>query len=92
MADLLPKKFNFSHYFAFFLHDILVRIIVQGEKDKTFHVEFKFKSKYEAKKFEKLKLSGDKLWSWLNINNYKWITIELARKQCSIALLSDFCH
>jgi len=92
MADLLPKKYEFSHYFAFFLHDILARIIVEGEKDKVFHVKYKFKSESETKLFEKLNLSGDELWEWLEKNNYKWVIIKLAKKQCLIALLSDFCH
>jgi hypothetical protein len=92
MPNILPKEFEFSHDFAFFLHDILAHIVVQGEKEKIFNVEFEFSSKKDAKKFEKLNMSGEALWNWLDKNNYRWVTEQLAAKQCLVALLSDFCQ
>jgi len=92
MPDLLPKTFDFSHDFAFFLHDILAHMVIQGEKEKIFNVEFKFSSKKDARKFEKLNISGESLWNWLDNNNYDWVTEQLAAKQCLVALLSDFCQ
>ena len=92
MPDLLPKKYEFSHDFAFFLHDILAHIVVQGEKENIFNVKFNFSSKRDARKFEKSNLSGESLWNWLDNNNYGWVTEQLAAKQCLVALLSDFCQ
>ena len=92
MPDLLPKKYEFSHHFAFFLHDILAHMVVQGEKEKLFFVEFDFLSEKDWKKFEQLNLSGESLWNWLDNNNYNWVTEQLAKKQCLVALLSDFCQ
>lgn len=92
MLDLLPKEFEFSHDFAFFLHDILARMVVQGEKENVFNVKFEFSSKRDANKFEKLNMSGESLWNWLDDNDYGWVTEQLAAKQCLVALLSDFCQ
>jgi hypothetical protein len=92
MHDLLPKKFEYCHDFAFFLHDILAHMVVQGEKEKLFNVKFEFSSKKDAKKFEQLNMSGESLWNWLDHNNYSWVTEQLAAKQCLVALLSDFCQ
>ncbi len=92
MPDLLPKKYEFCHDFAFFLHDILAHMVVQGEKEKLFNVEFEFSSKKDTKKFEQLNMSGESLWNWLDNNNYSWVTEQLAAKQCLVALLSDFCQ
>lgn len=91
MPDLLPKKYEFCHDFALFLHDILANIIVQGEKESIFSVEFEFSSKVDAEKFEKLNMSGESLWNWLD-NNYSWVTEQMAAKHCLVALLSDFCQ
>lgn len=92
MPDLLPKKFEFSHDFAFFLHDILAHMVIQGEKENIFNVEFEFSSKKDARKFEKLNMSGESLWNWLDNNNYRWVTEQLVAKQCLVALLSDLCQ
>ena len=67
-------------------------MVVQGEKENIFNVEIKFSSKKDAREFEKLNLSGEALWNWLDNNNYCWVTEQLTAKQCLVALLSDFCQ
>lgn len=89
MPDVLPKEFRFSHDFAFFLHDMLAGVIVEGEKAGIFDVHFEFESEDEAAAFGSLK--GEELWEWLATND-KTSHYELIYKQICVALLSDFCH
>ncbi len=90
MATFLPKQFQFSHDFAFFLHDLLVEGIVSGEQAGIFNVNVKWDSKLQADVIKGF--SGEELWLWLEKNGYEWVNVSLAYKQIIIALLSDFCH
>ena len=89
MPDFLPKDFRFSHNFAFFLHDMLAGMIVEGEKADIFNVSFKFQSEDEATAFGNL--NHEELWEWLATND-KLSHYTLIYKQICLALLSDFCH
>jgi hypothetical protein len=89
MRDFLPKEFCFSHDFAFFLHDLLADIIVEGEKARIFDITFKFKSEEQRELFKNL--SAEELWDWLAEND-KATHYTLIYKQICVALLSDFCH
>jgi endogenous inhibitor of DNA gyrase (YacG/DUF329 family) len=90
MPHLLPARFQFSHKFAFFLHDILASMVVSGERTGIFSVTINFESSSDAQAFGKL--TGEELWNWLQANGYEWVTFQIAYKQTIIALLSDFSH
>lgn len=92
MKGFLPKKYEFVHEYSFFLHDILVSIIKEGENKKIFEVKHKFKDEREAKNWNPNKLQGEEFWFWLRANGYTNILRELSQKQVFIATLSDFCH
>ncbi len=88
MPNLLPKEFQFSHEYAFFLHDILVEIIVSGEEARIFDVKFELNSELDMNTFNKL--SGDELWNWLEVNGYNEVIKQMIYRQSIIALLSEF--
>lgn len=90
MSKVLPYKFKFSHEFAFFLHDILAQIVVDGERAKIFEVSVTFDGQADASVFSNL--SGEELRSWLETNGYEWVNVKLSYKQIIVALLSDFCQ
>jgi len=92
MKRIFPKKYEFAHEYSFFLHDILVSIIKDGEGSKLFEVRHKFKDKTEAKNWNSQKLNGEEFWFWLKSNGYENIIREYSQKQVFIATLSDFCH
>jgi len=43
--SFLPKEFNSGHELCFFIHDVLARIIVDGEKENIFKYEFYLEEK-----------------------------------------------
>jgi hypothetical protein len=92
MKNIFPKKYQFSHDYIFFLHDLLARVIAEGEENDIFTVDIKFKTKKEANTFHELNLSSEEYWEWLETHGYGWINKELARKQVFVSVLSDLCH
>jgi hypothetical protein len=58
---LLPEKYHFDHEYCIYLHDQLVKIIVEGEKLRLFGQTIKTK-----KKFPKIK--GEELFDWFREN------------------------
>jgi hypothetical protein len=89
MRNFIPKEFRFSHKFSFFLHDLLVNIVAEGEKAKIFNTTVKFKSPEITKKVTKM--NQEEFWDWLSKND-KVAQVEIMYKQIIVALLSDFCH
>jgi hypothetical protein len=92
MKRIFPKKYQFVHEYSFFLHDILVSIIKEGEPSKLFEVKRTFKDDAEANNWNSQKLKGKEFWFWLRENGYEDILREYSQKQVFIATLSDFCH
>ena len=90
MKNVLPSEFKIGHEFAFFLHDLLAQIVVEGEKANIFQVPVTFRSQADAEAIRDL--SGEELWSWLQANRYEWVNLELSYKQLIVALLADFCQ
>lgn len=92
MKKLIPKKYEFSYDYSFYLHDLLVQLIKESEAERIFDVEFTFKNSDEAQSFNKQSLEGEELWQWLYKNNYYQVIQELSRKQVFVAVLTDFCQ
>jgi hypothetical protein len=86
----LPKKFEFSHWYSFFLHDQLVETLKSAEEANVFNSKIEFKDESHEKAVEGL--SGEEFIEWLEENGYKTDVIILYYKQLYAALLSDFLH
>jgi len=87
---VLPKKYEFSHEFALFLHDTLAQIVVEGERSGLNLTRVTLKSKKQAKQMDGLR--GEELWQWLDDNGYKDVLFESAYREILMALLADFCQ
>ena len=90
MPYFLPQKYNFLHNYCFFLHNLLTKIVKQGEANNKFSVKFSFKNGEIPQSFVNLK--GEKLYNWMISNGYTEQANELTYKQVFVATLSDFCH
>ena len=90
MPYFLPQKYNFFHNYCFFLLDLLIKIVKQGEANNKFSVKFSFKNGEIPQSFVNLK--GKKLYKWMISNGYIEHANELAYKQVFVATLSDLCH
>jgi len=86
----LPKEFEFSHWYSFFLHDQLVETLKSAEEANVFDSTIKFKDESHGKLVEGL--SGEEFINWLERNGYKSEVVVLYYKQLCAALLSDFLH
>jgi len=86
----LPKEFDFSHWFCFFLHDQLVETLISAEKAEVFNVEIEFNDESHVEEIKGL--SGEKFVKWLEENGYKSSVLVMYYKQLCAALLSDFLH
>lgn len=86
----LPEEFEFSHWYAFFLHDQLVETLKSAEKAEVFNSIIEFKHESHKQAIEGL--SGEEFISWLEENGYKEEVLVLYYKQLCAALLSDFLH
>jgi len=65
---LLPVIHHFNHNFCFFLHDLMVTIIKEGEANKHFWVKFT----PNENEIELLQdLQGDDLYEWMQSNGYQ---------------------
>lgn len=94
MNKILPEKYEFSHEYCLHLHDQLASIIVYGEDEDIFNYAFEFVDEESAQRWteQASKVTGLKLWAWLEKNNYPVVIRELARRQLIAALLSDYCQ
>lgn len=88
MGYFLPIKYKELHNLCFYLHDILVQVVTEGEKKKLFDTVIKFKKNNDVKKFQD---SNDTL-EWLINNGYKEEFKSIVIKRVLIAIISDYCH
>ena len=87
----IPAEYQFAHELSYFLHDILVQIIKSGEGAAIFaNSRHKITNPEDIKAIQAL--SGEKLWEWLEKNNYQYVIDDINLKQPTVALLSDYCH
>lgn len=87
MRKILPDKFVFIHNYCFFLHDLMVDIIKDGEKNNKFSVEVKLNPD-EKELFTHL--YGEELYGWMKTHNHIDEADTLTYKQIFVATLSDF--
>lgn len=90
MQKFLPKRFEESHSFAFYLHDALAHYVITGEKQNLFSTRFKIRDKNHINEIKGL--SGEPFVTWLEQNGYKDVVVESFYRQIIVATLSDFCH
>lgn len=88
--NFLPNDLQFAHEYCLFLHDILVRLVVEGETKQIFRHRFNLASEADGEQIAQN--SGDELVEWMKENGYDAVWREVARKHICVALLSDFCH
>lgn len=90
MKSHLPKEFEFSHWFSFYLHDQMLESLKSAEKAKVFSAKVKLKDKSHASQIEGL--SGERFITWLENNGYKAEVYTMYFKQLCAALVADFLH
>jgi hypothetical protein len=88
MGYFLPKKYKELHNLCFYLHDILVQVVVEGEKKKLFDTVVRFEKSSDV---ERVKDNSDIL-EWLITNGYEDEFKSIVIKQVLIATISDYCH
>ncbi len=88
MGYFLPKEYKELHDLCFYLHDILVQVVVEGEKKKLFDTVVRFEKSSDV---EKVKDNSDIL-EWLITNGYEDEFKSIVIKQVLIATISDYCH
>lgn len=86
----LPERHYFSHSFCFFLHDLIVQTLVEGEKADVFKVIIgdengEFKRRAQGK-------YGPDLIHWMTQNGYQEEVLKLFHKQIFAGMLADFGH
>jgi hypothetical protein len=85
-TGFLPVEHHFAHAFCFFLHDLIVQTLTEGEKAKIFNIIIRKKSN------QKTPSSGEDLICWLETNGYKNEALMLLFKQIIRAMIADFGH
>lgn len=88
MGYFLPKKYKELHNLCFYLHDILVQVVVEGEKKKLFDTVVKFKKTDDIKAVK----DNNDILEWLISNGYEDEFKSIVIKQVLIATISDYCH
>jgi hypothetical protein len=88
MGYFLPKEYKELHDLCFYLHDILVQVVVEGENKKLFHTIYNIKKMSDI---EAIKGNNDIL-EWLSNNGYEDVFKSIVIKQVLIATISDYCH
>jgi hypothetical protein len=88
MGYFLPQKYKELHDLCFYLYDILVQVVVEGEKKKLFHTLYNIK---KISDFQAIKDNEDIL-EWLYNNGYKDEFKSIVIKNVLIATISDYCH
>lgn len=92
MGDILqrlPRRFHEDHEFAFYLHDILVEMIKEGERNNVFSSEVSDEENTDLSDLENL--SGEELLERLE-GEHDEVIDDLFFKQVFVAVLSDFCQ
>jgi len=88
MGYFLPNKYKELHNLCFYLHDILVQIVVEGENKKLFDTIYSLK---KGSDIEAIK-GNDDILEWLSSNGYEDEFKSIVIKQVLIATISDYCH
>lgn len=88
MGYFLPQKYKELHNLCFYLHDIIVQVVKEGEKKKLFHTLYNIK---KISNIHAIKDNEDIL-EWLYNNGYKDEFKSIVIKQVLIASISDYCH
>ncbi len=88
MGYFLPIKYKELHNLCFYLHDILVQVVSEGEKKKLFDIAIKFKKNKDVKKFQ----DSNDILEWLINNGYEEEFKSIVIKNVLIATISDYCH
>lgn len=88
MGYFLPNKYKELHNLCFYLHDILVQVVKEGEKKKLFDTVVKFKKNRDVEKFQ----DSDDILEWLINNGHEEEFKSIVIKQVLIATISDYCH
>lgn len=86
-TGFLPKKHHLSHAFCFFLHDLIVQTLKEGEKADVFDTLIESPPE-EPPSFESLK----DVITWFEENGYKDEALLLIFKQVIRAMIADFSH
>lgn len=85
---IIPEEHQFAHTLCFFLHDLILQTLREGEKADIFNIQISGEESVEAIKGK----SGDELITWLEQNGHDGDVYILFYKQVFRAMLSDFCH
>jgi len=88
MGYYLPKKYKELHNLCFYLHDILVQVVVEGENKKLFDTVYNFKKRSDIEAIK----GNDDILEWLSNNGYEDEFKSIVIKQVLIATISDYCH
>jgi len=88
MGYFLPKKYKELHNLCFYLHDVLVQVVIEGEKKKLFDTVVKFKKTDDIKVVK----DNNDILGWLIANSYEDEFKSIVIKQVLIATISDYCH
>jgi len=88
MGYFLPQKYKELHDLCFYLHDILVQVVKEGENKKLFHTKYKLKKRSDIKTIK----SNINILEWLCNNGYEDEFKSIVIKQVLIATISDYCH
>ena len=88
MGYFLPKKYKELHNLCFYLHDILVQVVVEGENKKLFDTIYSLKKRSDIEAIK----GNDDILEWLSNNGYEDEFKSIVIKQVLIATISDYCH
>ncbi len=88
MGYFLPQKYKELHDLCFYLHDILVQVVKEGEKKKLFHTLYNIKKISDVQAIK----DNDDILEWLYNNGYEDEFKSIVIKQVLIATISDYCH
>ena len=86
---IIPAEHHFAHTLCFFLHDLILQTLEEGEKAGIFNIKVDADNE---KIYELEGKSGEELISWLEKNGHESEVYVLFYKQVFQAMISDFCH
>jgi hypothetical protein len=87
---VLPKKYHFSHRFAFELHDAIAGLLEAADEAELFLVRFDVTDESLGRELQRLQ-QGEML-DWMLANGFRPEAQEVIYRAVIRALLADFCH
>jgi hypothetical protein len=87
----IPRKLRRQHEYCFFLHDEMVRLLVECEAGKAETVSFTFKNKAQARRFQRLAEKHDTIYAKRAIG-YEEEARRVIINKVTFALTSDMLH